>query len=166
MNGTVTDGLHRYSRWLYRGGHPNGLARALNRISAVLHSTGVVLPDRLATLEVPGRRTGRLISFPVVVADHEGERYLVAMLGADTNWVRNVQAAEGRVVLRHGRRERVRLEEVEPGLRAPVLRRYLAVAPGARPHIPVDRHAPLEDFERVAARIPVFRVVNVRQAAG
>jgi hypothetical protein len=36
------------------------------------------------TLEVPGRRTGRLVSFPVVVADYQGGRYLVSMLGTDT----------------------------------------------------------------------------------
>jgi hypothetical protein len=40
-----------------------------------------------------GRRRGRLISLPVVVADYEGERYLVAMLGEDVNWVANVCAA-------------------------------------------------------------------------
>lgn len=44
-------------------------------------------PDRLVTLEVTGRRTGRTISFPVVVADYQGERYLVSMLGEDTTWV-------------------------------------------------------------------------------
>ncbi len=27
-----------------------------------------------------------------------------------------------------------------------------------RPHIPVDRHAPDVEFERVAAQIPVFRI--------
>jgi hypothetical protein len=32
-------------------------------------------------------------------------------------------------------------------------------APGARPHIPVDKDAPLEEFEAIAARIPVFRVL-------
>jgi hypothetical protein len=32
----------------------------------------------------------------VVVADHERERYLVAMLGINANWVVNVRAAEGR----------------------------------------------------------------------
>ncbi|MCA2229938.1 hypothetical protein [Nonomuraea aurantiaca] len=31
-------------------------------------------------------------------------------------------------------------------------------APGARPHIPVDRRAPLEEFERIASRIPVFHI--------
>ena len=39
-----------------------------------------------------------------------------------------------------------------------ILRRYLALAPGARAHIPIDRHAPLEQFERIAPQIPVFRI--------
>jgi hypothetical protein len=37
-----------------------------------------------------------------------------------------------------------------------------AVAPGARPHLPVDRRAPLEEFERIAGQIPVFRVTADR----
>jgi hypothetical protein len=94
----------------------------------------------------------------VVVADHEGERYLVAMLGEGANWVAIVGAAGGRAVLRHGSREAVRLEEVNPSARAAILRRYLQLAPGARAHIPVDRHAPLAEFERIAAGYPVFRV--------
>jgi hypothetical protein len=73
-------------------------------------------------------------------------------------------------VLRHGHREVVRLEEVDPGARAPILRRYLAVAPGARAHMPVDRRAPLEEFERIAVQIPVFRVTadtsNPREITG
>lgn len=148
-------------RWMYRGGRPNRLARVLNRLSAILHTAGVLVPDRWVTLEVPGRRTGRLISFPLVVADYQGERYLVAMLGENAGWVRNVRAAGGRVVLRHGRREAVRLEEVGPGARAPILRRYLAVAPGARPHLPVGRRASLEEFSRIAAQVPVFRVTSL-----
>ncbi len=149
--------LHRIDRWLYRGGRPGRLARVMNRQSALAASAGLA-PRRMVTLEVPGRRTGRRISLPLVVADYEGERYLVSMLGPDANWVRNVRAADGRAVLRHGRREAVRLEEVEVGDRAPVLRRYLALAPGARPHLPTDRHAPLEEFTRIADRVPVFRV--------
>jgi deazaflavin-dependent oxidoreductase (nitroreductase family) len=117
-------------------------------------------PSRLVTLEVRGRRTGRLISLPVVVAEYQGERYLVAMLGEGANWVSNVRAARGQAVLRHGGREAVRLEEVDPGARAAILRQYLQVAPGARAHVPVDRHAPLEEFERIAARYPVFRVTS------
>jgi hypothetical protein len=37
-------------------------------------------------------------------------------------------------------------------------RRYLQVAPGTRPHMPVDRTAPLTEFARIAADYPVFRI--------
>jgi hypothetical protein len=81
------------------------------------------------------------------------------MLGNDVAWVGNVRAAGGHAVLRHGRTERVRLEELAVEKRAPVLRAYLRRAPGARPHIPVDMDAPLEEFEAIADQIPVFRVL-------
>ena len=142
---------------MYAGGHPNRVARIANRGQAALHSAGV-WPKRLNTLEVRGRRSGRRVSLPVVVADHEGERYLVAMLGQGATWVANVRAAEGHAVLRHGRRETVRLEEVPADERAPILRRYLQVAPGARAHFPVDRRASLDEFGAIAAQYPVFRV--------
>lgn len=146
-----------YLRWLYRGGRPNWFARLQNRGTAAAFAAGI-LPKRGAALEIPGRRTGRVVSFPVAVADYNGERYLVSMLGSNVNWVRNLHAADGRAVLRHGRSESVRLEEVEPADRPPILRRYLQVAPGARPHIPVDRRAPLDAFARIAADYPVFRI--------
>ena len=89
----------------------------------------------------------------------DGERYLVSMLGAEVDWVRNVKAAGGKVTLRHGRREEVRLEEVAADRRAQVLKAYLERAPGARPHLPVHKDAPLAAFEQVSPRFPVFRVV-------
>lgn len=144
-------------RRLYAGGRPGRVARLLNRGQAALHSAGV-WPSRLATLEVAGRRTGRRTSLPVVIADHDGERYLVSMLGPDAGWVANVRAADGRAVLRHGRREEVHLEEVAVGDRAPILRRYLEVAPAARAHFPIDRRAPVSAFATIAADHPVFRV--------
>lgn len=144
-------------KWLYRGGLPNRVARLADRFTAALSARGVG-PDYLVTLEVPGRRSGRTVSLPIVAADVRGERYLVSMLGEGVNWVRNVRAAGGDATLRHGRREEVRLEEVAPEQRAPVLKAYLGRAPNARVHIPVDKDAPLTDFERVAGRFPVFRI--------
>ena len=144
-------------KWLYRGGRPNRVARLADRFTAALSARGVG-PDYLVTLEVPGRRSGRTVSLPIVVADVRGERYLVSMLGEGVNWVRNIRAAGGDATLRHGRREEVRLEEVAPERRAPVLKAYLGRAPNARVHIPVDKDAPLTDFERVAGRFPVFRI--------
>ncbi|MFJ1540495.1 nitroreductase/quinone reductase family protein [Micromonospora chalcea] len=150
--------------WMYRGGRPNRLARMLNALSAWQYGVGLA-PRRWMTMEVPGRRTGRIVSVPIVVADHEGERYVVSMLGEGANWVANVRAAGGRVVLRRRRREPVRLVEVPVAQRPPILRRHLALAPGARPHAPVDRHAPLADFARVAPGIPVFRIVAAESSA-
>jgi len=130
----------------------------LNRGSAALHTLGIA-PNYLVTLEVRGRRSGRPLSLPLVMAVVEGERYLVSMLGADVDWVRNVKAAGGNVILRHGHREEVRLEEVPADQRAPMLKAYLKRAPGARPHLTVNKDAPLSEFEQVASEYPVFRVV-------
>jgi hypothetical protein len=146
-----------YLRWMYRGNRPNRLAKFLNKASARLFRLGI-WPKRVAALEVEGRSSGRTISFPVVIADLDGERYLVSMLGENTNWVRNVRAADGRAVLRHGVREVIQLDEVPSADRAPIIRRYLALAPGARPHIPIDRNAPLEEFEKIAGDFPAFRI--------
>jgi hypothetical protein len=150
--------LYDLKKWLYGGGRPNWMATALNRCSAAVHALGIA-PNYLVTLEVRGRRTGRTISLPLVMAVVEGERYLVSMLGAEVDWVRNVKAAGGNVTLRHGRREEVHLEEIPAERRAPVLKVYLKRAPGARPHLPIHKDAPLSEFEQVAVRFPVFRVV-------
>lgn len=152
------------ARWLYRGRRPNAVARSLNRLWAAVHALGIA-PDYLVTLEVVGRRSGRTIALPMVVAVVDGARFLVSMLGDDVAWVRNVRAAGGEAMLRHGRVERVRLEEVEPRERPAVLKAYLKRAPGARPHLPVDRNDPLERFQEIAAQIPVFRVTPTARPA-
>ncbi len=145
-------------QWLYRGGRPNWLASLLNRGWATIHGLGIA-PDYLVTLEVTGRRSGRMIRLPLVMVRVDAERYLVSMLGTEADWVRNVQAAEGKAVLRHGRREEVRLVEVPIQQRAPILKAYLQKAPGARGHVVIDKDAPLSEFARVAAQYPVFRVL-------
>ena len=146
-------------RALYPDNRPGRLASVLNRGWAAVHALGV-LPNYLVTLEVRGHKSGELRSLPLVMAVVDGRRHLVSMLGEDVAWVRNVRAAGGRVVLRHGRREPVVLEDVPVERRAPIIKAYLARAPGARAHVPVDRHAPVEDFEAIAGRVPVFEIVE------
>ena len=150
--------MGRLKQWLYRGGRPNPVARALNRGWAWIHTLGIA-PNYLVTLEVTGRRSGRPISFPLVMIVSGGQRYLVSMLGNEVAWVRNLRAADGRALLRHGRTEPVRLEEIAVEERAPLLKAYLARAPGARSHVPVDPAAPLAEFEAIAPKVPVFRVL-------
>jgi deazaflavin-dependent oxidoreductase (nitroreductase family) len=150
----------RFARWMYQGRRPNKLARIMNRISALVFARGVAR-DYLVTLEVTGRRSGRRISLPLVMAVMDGQRYLVSMLGEKAAWVQNVRAENGKAVLQHGRREEVRLEEIPADQRAPVLKAYLQRAPGARPHVPIDKDAALSEFVRIADQIPVFRVLAV-----
>ena len=149
--------MSSYRQWMYRGGRPNAWARWQNRASAAAFAAGL-WPRRAAALDVRGRKSGRVITFPVAIADYEGERYLVSMLGENVNWVRNVRAGGGEAVLRHGKTEMIRLVEVPPDARAPILRRYLEVAPGGRAHIAVDRRASLAEFEKIAPAIPVFLI--------
>ena len=146
-------------RWLYRGQRPNWIARILNRAWAAVASSGVA-SDYLVTLEVTGRKSGRIVSLPLVGVVVAGQRYLVSMLGDNVQWVHNVRAAGGRAVLRSGGREEIQLEEVPTDQRAPILRAYLQRAPGARPHVPLNKDAALAEFEKIAAAFPVFRVAS------
>lgn len=161
-NGTVPNQwFYRGKQWLYRGQRPNRIAKLLNRAWAILASRSIA-SNGLVALEVIGRKSGRIISFPLVMVTVDGQRYLASMLGDNTQWVRNVRKSGGRAVLRSGGREDVQLEEIPADQRAPILKAYLQAAPGARPHVPVDKDAPLTEFEKIAPAFPVFRLSSSR----
>lgn len=151
--------LGALKRTLYRDARPGRVMRWWNRADALLYSSRLPLPGTAAALVVEGRRTGRPVTLPVAIATVDGADYLVAMLGPRANWVRNVEAAQGAAVLRRrGRSSQVRLEIVPPELRGPILRRYVAIAPGARPHVGLGPSAPLAEFARIAAEHPVYLI--------
>jgi len=52
-----------YLRWLYRSGRPNRFAKLQNRATAAVYAAGI-WPRRVAALDVRGRKSGRVISFP------------------------------------------------------------------------------------------------------
>ncbi len=162
-NGTSLKQLYyRSKRWLYRGQRPNRIAKILNRAWAIVASRSAAF-DGLVALEVIGRKSGRIISFPLVMVTVDGQRYLASMLGDNTQWVRNVRASGGKAVLRSSSREEVQLVEIPADQRAPILKAYLQAAPGARPHVPVDKDAPLTDFEKIVTSFPVFRLVSMQR---
>jgi hypothetical protein len=148
-------------RWMYREGRPNLLAKILNRGWAIIHSLGI-FPNWLVTLEVVGRKSGKMTSFPLAMTVVNGERYLVSMLGTETNWVQNIKASGGKARLRHGISEQVLLHEMDVSQRAPILKAYLQVAPGARPHVSVSKDAPISEFEKIASKYPVFRLKTIK----
>ena len=159
VNTVLTQMFWGIKQWLYRGKRPNWIAKILNRGIANSASKSIS-PDGVVALEVIGRKSGRVVSFPLVMVIVDGQRYLASMLGKDAQWVRNVRATDGKAVLRSGGYENVQLEEIPVNQRAPLLKAYLHAAPGARPHVPVDMDAPLAEFEKIAAEYPVFRVVS------
>jgi F420H(2)-dependent quinone reductase len=151
----------RYSddrlRAMYATGQADAAARRLARKWAAAFSVGLA-PARWVTLEVVGRKSGQPTRFPLGMADLNGQWFLVPMLGEQSNWVQNVRADHGRVIIRHGRAVACTLGEIPVEDRPPVLKRYLQKVPGARPHIPVSRDADISGFAAIAARYPVFLV--------
>jgi deazaflavin-dependent oxidoreductase (nitroreductase family) len=144
-------------RLLYKDWRPTNLGRWMNRMTCWW--SGLGLPPKFqAVLEVRGRSSGRKRSSPVVIATIEGKEYLVSMLGPDSDWVKNVEAAHGDAVIRHGRRRRVRLVPVPPAQRAPILREYVRIATSGRRHFPLRVGTPMSDFEAIADRYPVYSV--------
>ena len=96
-----------------------------NRLVAGLTGLGVsVLGSRV--LEHRGRKTGEPHTVPVNLLTFEGADYLVAPRG-ETQWVRNVRADEGRLVLLLGKKRdpRVGTEVVDSADKVAILRAYL-----------------------------------------
>jgi deazaflavin-dependent oxidoreductase (nitroreductase family) len=144
-------------RLFYHGWRPTRLGRLANRLAAWWSGLGLP-PHMQAALEVRGRASGRTRTVPVVIATVDGASYLVSMLGPQSEWVKNVEAANGDAVLRRGRRRHVRLVAIGPAERAPVLREYVRIATSGRTHFPLAAGAPLSEFEAIAEHYPVYRI--------
>ena len=138
---------------------PSKVTQWMNRSMSWLAQAGLT-PSDTVTIEVKGRRSGQTRTNVVTSVDVDGVTYLVSPRG-NSEWVRNVRAAGGETMIRHRGRKRVRLEEVPIDQRAPIIKAYLAKTWRAtQQHIEVDRNAPVEEFQRIADRHPVFRIVE------
>jgi len=141
------------------GGGLHGFLEALyGRLFRGIATVGLP-PSFIVVLETKGRWSGETRANVLITGTHEGERYLVSLVGPRCDWVKNAKAAGGEAVIRHGKRRRVRLEEVPVTERAPILKAYLKWSLGARAIIPVSHNVPVAEFETVAAKYPVFRIV-------
>jgi deazaflavin-dependent oxidoreductase (nitroreductase family) len=136
---------------------PSGMTQLMNRVISILASVGWT-PGSTVTLEVRGRKTGEPRSVVVNSVEVDGERYLVSPRG-ETEWVRNVRAAGGEAIIRHGKRERIKLEEMPESERAPIIAAYLPKnAMATKSHFGIEPNAPIEEFQRIAPNHPVFRI--------
>jgi hypothetical protein len=98
---------------------PNRMAALVNRCWAAIHALGVA-PNYLVTLDVRGRRSGRMISLPLVMAV-VGESATSCPCSELTST--GCGTSGPRVADR----------------RAPVLKAYSRRAPSARPHLPISK---------------------------
>ena len=136
----------------------NPIVAAITRISISVWGSRV--------LEVRGRTSGEWRRTPVNLLVVDGERYLVAPRG-ETQWVRNVRAADS-FRLRVGRRvETVSAVEVPDGDKVAVLRPYLRLWKWEVGQFfdGLDADATDEAMRAAAPKHPIFRLVAVTAAS-
>ena len=99
--------------------------KVMNPFVVIMMRAGVsVWGSRI--LEVRGRTSGQPRRTPVNVLELDGRQYLVSPRG-ESQWVRNVRAADGRLTLIVGRRRDERIAtELTDAEKPDVLRAYLA----------------------------------------
>ena len=157
-DGTVEGATAHYQRpdWFTRN--------VMNRVLNLLMRLGISAWGS-RVLEHRGRTSGELHHTPVNVLTIGSVQYLVAARG-QTQWVRNVRAADGHLVLQLGRRRQIfHAIEVPVGERTEILRAYLArwkfeVGMFFEGVGPDSTDA---EFEAIAERHPVF-TLNDRSA--
>jgi deazaflavin-dependent oxidoreductase (nitroreductase family) len=138
---------------------PNAADRFFNRAFGFLIRIGIGLSHNYL-LEVRGRKTGRTYSTPVNLLEHGGKEYLVAPRG-HTQWVRNVMASGEASLVRGPSRTEVLLrpvpDEAKPDILAEYLNRYSKTV---QRYFPVQAGSPVEAFQPLASRYPVFEVIR------
>lgn len=142
---------------------PSGPVKLMNGFFGWLASIGL-MPGDTVLLQVKGRKSGQTRSVAVTWVEQEGQRYLVAPRG-NTEWVRNAKAAGGEAVLKTRKTEKIQLEEVAVEQRAPIIKSYLKkTAMVTKREFGMEPDAPIEEFEKIAERHPVFRIVPAGEA--
>ena len=138
---------------------PGTLTKLSNSLFARLASMGLG-PSKMVMLELRGRASGRARASAVNTVEMDGGRYLVSTRG-NSEWVRNARAAHGEAAIIRRGRHTVRLEEVAPGDRAAIIQAYLKEnASVTKGFFGIGPDSPIEEFQRIAPKHPVFRIVD------
>lgn len=144
--------------------HRTFVDRLNDAMIAMLLRIGVRM-GTASLLTVRGRKSGQPHTVPVLLVEQGGQRWLVAPYGV-VQWVRNIRVA-GRATLTRGHRsEAISVTELSPREAAPILKQYLAVQRAAdiQSYFDARKDAPVEAFEREAARHPVFQITRLEQS--
>jgi deazaflavin-dependent oxidoreductase (nitroreductase family) len=138
---------------------PGPIEQVFNKLLGLLVRVGVGLPHNVV-LQVRGRKSGRMYSTPVNILTHNGRRYLVAPRG-DTQWSRNALASGQATFLKGFKREDVKLRPIADADKPVLLKAYLeSFTPTVQRYFPVRAGSPVEEFQPLAPRYPVFEIQN------
>jgi deazaflavin-dependent oxidoreductase (nitroreductase family) len=123
-------------------------------------------PSYAVTLEVSGRKSGILRRTPVVQVNHKGAGYVVALAG-ESEWVKNVRAADGEAVIKRRSKRAVRLVELPIDERPGIIEAYIgrggrrgtrAGNNEARYYFGLSADPTPEELTAAAPYYPVFRI--------
>jgi deazaflavin-dependent oxidoreductase (nitroreductase family) len=132
--------------------------RLANAVMTALLRRGVPAGGNVL-LTVSGRKSGLPRATPVTILEWNGGRYLQSPFG-EVDWVRNLRAAGGGTLTRGRRDEAIAVVPVEPPEAAQVYKSTFASYPALiKRRFDVTADSSLADFEREAARHPMFRIV-------
>jgi deazaflavin-dependent oxidoreductase (nitroreductase family) len=136
---------------------PTGIIKSMNGFFGWLASHGIG-PRKTVEIEVRGRKSGQPRKVAVNLVEVNGKRYLVAPRG-ETEWVRNVRADNGLAVIRRSGAENVLLTEIPEPERPTIIQKYIGEnAMVTKREFGVEPDAPIEEFQRIAGRHPVFLI--------
>ena len=120
-----------------------------NRLAALFR------PSLVCKLSVPGRRSGRWHTLPLVVLDHNGERYLVSVRG-ESDWALDLRASHSGRLSNRGQVQEISVVEIPVADRAPLITAY-ATRYSKMPHVAATLRA-LPD----PADHPTFRIIAAK----
>ena len=137
----------------------NAIVRFANRIAVFTMKIGIA-PKYQFILGVRGRKSGRIYSTPVYIVEDNSRRLLVSPYG-EVAWVINARVA-GEITLTKGTEtKKYKINELALKESAPILKKYLALAPITQPYFDAKPDASVESFLAEASRHPVFELHNL-----
>lgn len=136
------------------------MTNTANKLIAGLQRLGIAFgPMQLLT--VTGRRSGRVLTFPIAVNDIDGGRYIFQAF-PKAAWVANVRAADTVTLTRGRKSSTARLVELPVDERRPFLHALVATSPASVGNRFVTtglaEAATPDGVAAAASRIAVFRV--------
>jgi deazaflavin-dependent oxidoreductase (nitroreductase family) len=137
--------------------------RFANQIAIFTMKIGIA-PKYQYTLGVRGRKSGKAYSTPVYLVEEKDKRWLVSPYG-EVAWVQNARAAGEVTLTKDSETKKFGFVELKAEESAPVLKKYLALAPITQPYFDAQPDAPVESFSAEASRHPVFKLMAMKMTS-